>query len=372
MARQTQPRTVTMLRSLALAALAGAAAMALFLPGGGAAQAQAAPQKVSDPEISGNAVEGQTLTTSNGTWTGSEPMTFEYRWLRCDATGGGVNGVDCTTIPGETRQSYVLSSADVGHTIRSRVVATNADGTESANSNPTSVVQPSATGGSPQNTSPPTISGTTQENQTLTANEGSWQGAQPMTFTYQWRRCDSTGGSCSDISGATTKTYVLKGVDVGRTLRVTVKATNALGSASATSTPSAVVTKAGAPSGAAISVNEVVLPNRLIIDRVSFSPLILRSRRPVVARFRVSDLNNHPVQGALVYVLGIPFGNMTTPPEQATGADGYVTFVVRPTQRLELRSTRSQPFFVRARKPGDRLIAGVSIRRLVNLSVRAR
>lgn len=346
--------------------------MALFLPGGSSAQAQAAPERAGDPVISGSAVEGQTLTTSNGTWIGSEPMTFEYRWLRCDASGGGTDGVDCATIPGETRQTYVLSDADAGHTVRSRVIATNADGTASANSNPTSVVQPSSTAGAPQNTSPPTISGTPQENQTLTANRGSWQGGQPMTSTYQWRRCDSTGGSCSNISGATGSTYVLKGVDVGRTLRVTVTATNALGSGSATSTPTAVVTKAGAPSGAAISVNDVVLPNRLIIDRVSFSPLVLRSRRPVVAAFRVSDLNNHPVQGALVYVVGIPFGNTTTPPEQATGADGYVTFVVRPTHRLQMHRTRSQPFFVRARKPGDRLIGGVSIRRLVNLSIRAR
>jgi hypothetical protein len=297
-------------------------------------------------------------------------MTFEYRWLRCDASGGGTNGVDCATIPGETRQTYVLSDADVGHTIRARVVATNADGTGSANSDPTSVVQPSATAGAPQNTSPPTISGTTQENQTLTANHGSWQGGQPMTFSYQWKRCDVNGGSCSEITGATGGTYVLKGVDVGRTLRVTVTATNSLGSGSATSTPTAVVTKAAVPSGTAISVNDVVLPNRLIIDRVSFSPLILRARRPVVARFRVSDLNDHPVQGALVFLVGIPFGNTTTPAEQATAPDGWVTFVVRPTSRLKIGRARSQAFFVRARKPADRLIGGVSIRRLVNLSIR--
>jgi predicted actin-binding protein len=362
----------TKLQTVIAAALAGAAAMALFLPGGGAAQSQAAPAAAGEPAVSGTPVQGQTLTTTNGAWTGTEPMTFEYRWLRCDSSGGGANGVDCATIPGETRNTYVLSADDVGHTIRSRVVATNADGTASANSDPTAVVRPSATAGEPQNSAPPTITGTARENQTLTANDGTWQGGQPMTFKYQWLRCDSNGGSCADISGATAKTYVLKGVDVGRTLRVRVTATNALGSSSATSTPTAVVVKASVPSGTAISVNDVVLPNRLLVDRVSFSPLILRSRRPVVARFRVSDLSNHPVQGALVYLVGIPFGNTTTPPEQATGADGYVTFVLRPTHRLKMRSTHSQPFFVRARKPGDRLIGGVSIRRLVNLRVSAR
>jgi hypothetical protein len=130
------------------------------------------------------------------------------------------------------------------------------------------------------------------------------------------------------------------------------------------------VRKAAPPSGNTISINDVALPNRLIIDRVSFSPFILRSRRPVVARFRVADSQNHPVQGALVFVVGIPFGNMTTPPEQATGPDGFVTFVMRPTRRLSLATRGSQPFFVRARKAGDRLIGGVSTRRLVNLSIR--
>jgi len=104
---------------------------------------------------------------------------------------------------------------------------------------------------------------------------------------------------------------------------------------------------------------------------LQFIPLILRSRSAFTARFHVSDSQNHPVQGALVFVVGIPFGNTTTPPEQATGADGWVTFVIRPTFRLQLSAHGNQPFFVRARKPTDRLIAGVSTRRLVNLSIRA-
>jgi hypothetical protein len=348
------------------------AVAALLMPAGGSARSQAAPKNVGEPAVTGSAVQGETLTTSNGTWTGSTPITFQYRWLRCDTSGGGTNGVTCDTISGETRKTYVLTGADVGRRIRSRVIASNADGTDSANSNATPIVKASSTAGRPVNANPPTILGTPQQGQTLTANRGSWTGGQPQTYSYQWRRCDTTGGSCADIGGATGSTYLLKDVDIGRTLRVRVTAKNSLGSTSATSTPTGVITKAGAPSGAAISINDVLLPNRLVIDRVSFSPFVLRSRRTVVARFRVSDLQNHPVVGALVFVVGIPFGNMTTPREQATGPDGYVTFVLRPTARLRLGSTQSQPFFVRARKAGDRLIAGVSTRRLVNLSVRAR
>jgi hypothetical protein len=360
-----------LLRWLVGAALSGAALAALLIPAGGSARSQVAPRNVGEPSVSGTAVQGQTLTTSNGSWSGTTPITYQYRWLRCDSTGGGVNGVNCATISGETRRTYILTGDDVGRRNRSRVIATNADGTASANSNATPVVRGSSTAGRPANASPPTISGVPQENQTLTANRGSWTGGQPQTYAYRWRRCDQNGGSCSDISGATASTYLLRAVDVGRTLRVRVTARNSLGSTASTSTPTHVVTKAGAPSGSAISINDVALPNRLIIDRVSFSPFILRSRRPVTARFRVSDSQNHPVQGALVFVVGIPFGNMTTPPERATGPDGYATFVLRPTSRLELVSRGSQPFFVRARKASDRLIGGVSTRRLVNLSIRA-
>ena len=346
--------------------------VALLAPAGGSARSEAAPRNTGEPVVSGSTVQGQTLTTTNGTWTGTAPITFRYRWLRCDISGGGVNGVNCATILSANRRTYVLRAADVGHRIRSRVLATNTEGTARANSNATpGVVQASSNTGTPNDTAPPTIAGAVQEGQTLTANRGSWTGGQPQTYTYQWLRCDRTGGSCGNIGGATGSTYVVRSDDVGGTLRVRVSARNSRGSRSSTSVPTGVVTRAGVPSGATISINDVALPNRLIIDLVQFTPFILRSRQAFTARFRVTDSQNHPVQGALVFVVGIPFGNTTTPPEQVTGADGYVTFVIRPTFRLKLVPIGSQPFFVRARKASDRLIGGVSTRRLVNLAIRA-
>src|SRR5262249_8558662 len=55
----------------------------------------------------------------------------------------------------------------------------------------------------PQNTAPPTISGTPAVGQTLTANPGSWSGTQPIQFKYQWYLCSAFGFQCAKIVGAT-------------------------------------------------------------------------------------------------------------------------------------------------------------------------
>jgi hypothetical protein len=62
-----------------------------------------------------------------------------------------------------------------------------------------------------------------------------------MSFAYQWRRCDKTGGACTDIAGATAKTYTAATADLNYTLRVRVTATNATGSSSATSDKTGIV-----------------------------------------------------------------------------------------------------------------------------------
>jgi hypothetical protein len=79
-----------------------------------------------------------------------------------------------------------------------------------------------------------------------------------MSYTYAWLRCDSSGGTCTAIAGATTATYVLGSADVGATLRAEVTATNTYGTASANSTQTAVVTAPPAvttPSGSRFGIS---------------------------------------------------------------------------------------------------------------------
>lgn len=92
----------------------------------------------------------------------------------------------------------------------------------------------------PNNTAVPTISGTLIYSNTLTASTGTWNGS-PTSYTYQWMRCDSAGANCSDISGATSSTYVLTGSDVTYTIKVKVSASNGTGTNSAFSTATGVV-----------------------------------------------------------------------------------------------------------------------------------
>ena len=231
----------------------------------------------------------------------------------------------------------------------------------------------------------PSVGGVAREGSTITARNGSWGGTQPITFSYQWRRCGDGGANCADVAGATSKTYVLASADIGRRMRVLVRAANSAGSSSALSHPSAVVKAATTPppaSGPAgqikladgktsIPVASVASPQRLIVSEVTFSPSPIRSHDPFQARFRVTDTRGFVVRGALVYMIGIPYNRVALVPEQETGTDGYVTFTVQPTARLPLVRGGALVVFVRARKPGENLLAGVSTRRLVQASVGA-
>jgi RHS repeat-associated protein len=96
----------------------------------------------------------------------------------------------------------------------------------------------------PANKVKATVSGVAQEGQTLSADVGIWEGSPSLSYTYQWEHCNASGGSCSNVSGATKSTYLLTDGDAGDTLRVVVTATNLAGSATSTSEATAVASVA--------------------------------------------------------------------------------------------------------------------------------
>jgi len=88
-----------------------------------------------------------------------------------------------------------------------------------------------------------TISGSTVVGQTLTATANTVTGTS-ITTTYQWQSSPTSGGSYSNISGATSSTYTLTSSEESKYIKVVVTVTNAGGTASATSNATAVVTYA--------------------------------------------------------------------------------------------------------------------------------
>ena len=237
-------------------------------------------------------------------------------------------------------------------------------------------VADSAPQAAPANQSPPAVSGTPEEGKTLTTSNGTWTGTAPITFTYSWRRCDEDGGSCSQIGGATDKTYVLKKVDVGNTIRARVTARNADGSTPATSVPTAVIREAPAPAptgcngNAPIPIANVSLPDRLLIDGQSISRRSSAVRRRRSRFASASPARASPSRARSSTPTRFPFNQFSTPAEQPTGADGFATLTMN--RAAGFPATNSQQLlvvFARARKAGEDLLGGVSTRRLVSFPV---
>ncbi|MEI6624526.1 MAG: YncE family protein, partial [Actinomycetes bacterium] len=90
------------------------------------------------------------------------------------------------------------------------------------------------------------ISGTAQVGQVLTAIPGTVTGVPVPTESYQWQSATASGGSYSNISGATGVTYTPVASDYQRFLKVVITETNYLGSASATSSATSSVTAGAA------------------------------------------------------------------------------------------------------------------------------
>ena len=127
-----------MTRKTNLLALLGAAAVTVLAVAGlSNAASKAVPVNTAPPKITGTSAEaGQTLSASSGSWTSASTITYKYQWRRCNAQGNG-----CSNIGGADSSNYQLKSNDVGHTVRVRVTAKNADGSATVDSAETAVIR---------------------------------------------------------------------------------------------------------------------------------------------------------------------------------------------------------------------------------------
>jgi hypothetical protein len=327
-----------------------------------AAAPSVAPANTAEPMVSGTTRVGQVLRTTRGTWSGTEPITYSFRWYRCPSQSNG-DASNCRRISNASDNTYVLRQADAGFRIRSQVVARNADGQGIGTSNPTDFVAAAR----PTNTAEPTISGSPVVGQRLQANRGSWIGDQPITYAFQWLRCSSSGDNCSEISGATDSQYELRETEIGRTIRVRVTARNDRGPATAISNQTAVVTDTGAPSGG-LDVGDLrAAGDRLVVAQVRFSPNPVTSQtEPIVARVQVTARGGRPVNGAQVFMRGTP--RVVQGQTVSTQADGWATLTLVPNRNFpQPRGGFNVQFFVKASRKGDPGLGGIAGYRLVQV-----
>lgn len=366
-------RTTLLARTIVVAALASAATV-LALPGGSGAAAQARPDNTAEPRITGTASVGSTLSASTGNWTGS-PTSFAFQWVRCPESGGRSDGSDCASIGGATTAKYVVATADVDRRLRVRVTAANADGQQTVASNATPRVrQPDA--GRPVNVAAPTLSGTPAQDQTLRVSPGTWNGRQPITFTFRWLRCDGSGNNCIVQSGATDDSYGLREGDVGKTIRARVIARNSRGESSRLTAQSAAVQGPQGPDGVivlpggekSIPATSVPADQNLVVDQVHFVTSPIRSRTaPFEVQVRVKDTRGFVVRDALVFLRSTPLVTKNAQ-DQATDQTGWVRLTVTPERDFPaLRNAYNLQFYVKVHRKGDPVLGGITGTRLVQV-----
>ena len=190
------------------------------------------PLSVTSGSISGTASVGSTLTYTPGTASGgTSPYTYTYQWK--------ANG---TVIGGATGLTYVVAAGNAGQSITVTITATDAalptPATASATTAPTVITTAlTVTAGS--------ISGTPTVGSTLTYTPGvASGGTSPYTYTYLWK----AGGGAAAGAGSTTVSYVPAAGDIGKTLTVTITATDSASqTANATTSPTAAVAASTIP-----------------------------------------------------------------------------------------------------------------------------
>jgi subtilisin family serine protease len=186
------------------------------------------------PNITGTTSIDQTLTTSNGTWTGWASPNFSYQWFACSSNLGTDS---CLAIGSATKSTFKLTSSQVGKNIRVRITASYSANSSTAYSLATSEVAAPPTVVTPAFT----ITGTAAVGQSLTYTDSSMWNAYPaVTPTYQGYRCTraisatkvlntTPLANCTAIEGEVSSPYTLQSDDSGKFITFAVTGTNAGG-----------------------------------------------------------------------------------------------------------------------------------------------
>jgi len=173
------------------------------------------PYNLTAPVLSGTEQVGETLTTTNGDWQGVVTITFAYQWRR-----------DSVNIGSATSSTYTLVAADYDTNIDCVITATNSLGSTNQASNSTGAIA----GIIPVISGVPTISGTVEVLETLTASLASVSGVPTPTSALQWQISNDGVSGWSNIVGETSTTYTIALSDDDKYLRVVQTSTNAEGS----------------------------------------------------------------------------------------------------------------------------------------------
>ncbi|MGH2896550.1 MAG: hypothetical protein ACRDPM_25215, partial [Solirubrobacteraceae bacterium] len=181
-----------------------------------------APVNTVAPAVSGQSLQGQTVSASTGSWSPT-PTSYSYQWQR--STDGGTTW---TSISGAISSSYTVASGDLGAQIRAVVSATNSYGTTAAQTTPVTVAS-----GAPAATTGPTASGHANQGQILSAT--STFNPAGASYSYQWQSSSDSGSTWANLSGAASSTYTLTASDLGHLVRVAVTAVNSYGTVTAPS-----------------------------------------------------------------------------------------------------------------------------------------
>jgi Ca2+-binding RTX toxin-like protein len=221
--------------------------------------ATAAIAGVNDPHtggasVTGTATEDQVLTAVSTLADADGLGTLHYQWQR-DVGSGYVNIVGALD-----QATYTLDDADVGGTVRVIVSYTDGQGfAESATSSST----PAIAGVNDAPTGAVSITGTTTENQVLTADTATLADADGLgTLHYQWQR--NTGSGFVNV-GTDQATYTLGDADVGGTVRVVTSYTDGQGFAnSVTSAATAAIAGVNDPHTGGASVTGTATENQVL------------------------------------------------------------------------------------------------------------